>query len=51
MLYRACKRMIENGNINGMDTKLDIFYATNKLTEAEYQELTALLAAKKEALG
>ena len=48
MLYRTCKRMIEKGNIAGMDTKLDVFYAANKLTEDEYTELTALLAAKKE---
>lgn len=49
MLYRTCKRMIERGSIEGMDTKLDVFYAAGKLTEAEYKELTELLTAKKEA--
>lgn len=44
MLYRTLKRMIERGNTTGMADKLDIFYASDKLTEAEYQELTALLA-------
>ena len=35
MLYRTCKRMIEKGNTAGMATKLDVFYAANKLTEDE----------------
>ena len=48
VLYRTCKRMIEKGNTDGMATKLDVFYAANKLTEDEYNELTALLAEKTE---
>lgn len=47
VLYRTCKRMIERGELDGMSTKLDIFYAANKLTDAEYAELTKLLAEKK----
>lgn len=43
MLYRTLKRMIERGNTDGMVEKLDIFFAANKLSEAEYQELTAML--------
>ena len=43
MLYRTLKRMIERGNTTGMAEKLDIFFAADKLTEAEYQELTAML--------
>lgn len=43
MLYRTLKRMIERGQTDGMEGKLDIFYATNKLTEAEYSELLGLL--------
>lgn len=43
MLYRTLKRMIERGNTDGMAEKLDIFFAANKLSEAEYQELTAML--------
>ena len=45
MLYRLLKRMIENKQTDGMETKLDIFYAADKLTEAEYTELTAMLTA------
>jgi len=40
--------MIEKGNTAGMATKLDVFYAANKLTEDEYNELTALLSEKTE---
>lgn len=43
MLYRTLKRMIERGQTNGMAEKLDIFFAADKLTEAEYSELTAML--------
>ncbi len=43
MLYRTLKRMIERGQTSGMETKLDVFYAADKLTEAEYQELLSLL--------
>lgn len=36
--------MIERGQTAGMEEKLDIFYAADKLTEAEYTELTGMLA-------
>lgn len=47
MLYRTLKRMIERGNIAGMSEKLDIFFAANKISEAEYTELTAMLEEAK----
>lgn len=43
MLYRTLKRMIERGNTAGMAEKLDIFFAADKLSEAEYTELTGML--------
>ena len=43
MLYRTLKRMIQRRQVAGMAQKLDIFFAADKLTEAEYTELTALL--------
>lgn len=43
MLYRTLKRMIERGQTAGMAEKLDIFFAADKLTRTEYDELTALL--------
>ncbi len=44
MLYRTLKRMIERRQTEGIEQKLDIFYAANKITEAEYQELLGMLA-------
>ena len=46
MLYRTLKRMIERGQTAGMENKLDIFYAADKITEAEYTELLAMLEVK-----
>lgn len=43
MLYRTLKRMIERGQTDGMAEKLDIFFAADRITEAEYAELTAML--------
>ena len=43
MLYRTLKRLVERGQTMGMAGKLDIFFAADKLTEAEYLELTGLL--------
>lgn len=43
MLYRTLKRMIEKGRTEGMVEKLDFFYAADKLTKEEYDELTAML--------
>ena len=44
MLYRTLKRMIERGNIEGIEEKLDIFFAANKISETEYAELIAMLS-------
>lgn len=49
MLYRTLKRMIERGQIEGIEEKMDIFFAAGKLTEIEYQELSEMLHALKES--
>ena len=36
MLYRTIKRMIERNQVEGLESKIDIFFAANKLTEEEY---------------
>lgn len=46
MLYRTLKRMIERGQTEGIETKLDIFYAADKISESEYQELLGMLSPK-----
>lgn len=43
MLYRTLKRLIELGKTEGLADKIDVFYATGKLTESEYNELTGML--------
>lgn len=43
MLYRTLKRMIERGQTEGLEEKMDIFFAAGKLTEAEYTELIGML--------
>ncbi len=48
MLYRVCKRLIEMGRIDGLGEKVDVFYATGKLSEEEYAELTGLLVPQGE---
>ena len=48
MLYRTIKRMIERNQVEGLESKIDIFFAANKLTGEEYTELIGLLP-KKEA--
>lgn len=44
MLYIILKRMIEKGFTNGIAEKIDIFFAANKLTEDEYNELISMLS-------
>ena len=44
MLYRTLKRMIERGQTDGIESKLDIFYAAGKISEAEYSALIGILS-------
>lgn len=48
MLYRTLKRMIERGKTEGLEEKVDIFFAAGKLSETEYTELVGLLAGAEE---
>lgn len=43
MLYRTLKRMIERGQTECLEEKMDIFFAAGKLTGAEYTELIGML--------
>lgn len=47
MLYKVLKRSIERrGYVAAeMQEKLDVFYAGNRITTAQYNELTTLLTA------
>lgn len=45
MLYRTLKALITKGKTDGLAEKIDIFFATGKLTESEYNELNEMLAS------
>jgi hypothetical protein len=48
MLYQILERMIARGATAGLQEKLDVFFAVNRLSELEYQSLTAALAEGSE---
>ena len=43
MLKKVILRLIENGETNGLAEKIDVFYANDRLTKDEYEELLKLL--------
>lgn len=43
MLYKTLKKLIAAGKTEGLADKLDVYFALGRLTEAEYNELMALL--------
>lgn len=44
MLYRVLKRTIERKQTGGLNQKLDVFYATGKISEDEYKEPSDMLS-------
>ena len=49
MLYRTLKRMIGRGQSEGLAEMLDVFLTAGRLTRAEYEELTGLLAQEADS--
>lgn len=45
MLYRTLLRMIQRGAAEGLESKLDIFFAANKLDEHQYTTLIGMLSS------
>lgn len=43
MLYRMLKRLIELGKTEGLEERIDVFFAAGKITEEQYNELIELL--------
>ena len=43
MLYRMLKRLIELGKTEGLEERIDMFFAAGKITEEQYNELIELL--------
>lgn len=44
MIYTLCKQMIAKGQTSGLQDKLDVYLAADRLTIAQYEELTELLS-------
>ena len=43
MLYRMLKRLIELGKTEGLEERIDVFFAAGKITEEQNNELIELL--------
>lgn len=43
MLYRMLKRLIELGRTEGLEERIDVFFAAGKITEDQYNALNELL--------
>ena len=43
MLYRMLKRLIELGKTEGLEERIDVFFAAGKIKEEQYNELIELL--------
>lgn len=46
MLYRTLLRMIERGQTEGLEEKIDVLWVAGKLTDDEYYELSGLISAE-----
>lgn len=51
MLYRTLKRMIERKQTEGIEEKIDVFYAAGKLTQTEYAALMGMLHPETDENG
>ncbi len=43
-VYNLCKLLIDRGRTDGLQDKMDVYLAADRLTPEEYQELAGLLA-------
>ena len=46
MIYKLLKNMILRGQTEGIERRIDVFYAAGKLTDEEYNELISLLGGE-----
>lgn len=47
--YNICKLLIKLGRTDGLQAKVDMFYACGRLSDTEYTELTNTLTPAKAA--
>ena len=42
-VYNLCKKLIEKGKTDGLQDKLDVYLACDRLTADEYEKLSKML--------
>lgn len=42
-VFNLCKKLIEKGKTEGLQEKMDVYLACDRLTVEEYQELSVML--------
>ena len=47
--YRLCDMMIRNGRTSGLQEKIDVYFAMERLTQEEYEDLCAKLNPEAKA--
>ena len=45
-VFNLCKLLIQKGRTDGLQEKMDVYLAADRLTTEEYSELSALLASE-----
>ena len=45
-VFNLCKLLIQKGRTDGLQDKMDVYLAADRLTTEEYNELTAMLTTK-----
>lgn len=45
-VFNLCKLLIQKGRTDGLQEKMDVYLAADRLTTEEYSELTAMLATE-----
>lgn len=41
--YTLCLKLIRLGKTDGLEEKIDVYFANNRISEAEYNELMAMI--------
>lgn len=47
MLFDFLKKMIENGDTEGLEERIEVFHNFGKITDEEYNELISMLHPEK----
>ena len=45
-VFNLCKLMLQKGKVDGLQDKMDVYLAADRLTIEEYNELAEMMAAE-----